>query len=135
MELRHLFTFIAVVQEGNFTRAAEKLGYAQSSVTAQIQALEVELETPLFDRLGKKNILTDAGQRLLPFAHEITKLGGSRGTSASVGSQNVVAAMGAIEKLGLKLISFDTGGEQGRKIFFYSGTGEVYLRPVKKSVK
>ena len=61
--------------------------------------------------------------------------GGSREASASVGSQNVVAAMGAIEKLGLKLISFDTGGEQGRKIFFYSGTGEVYLRPVKKSVK
>ncbi|MDR3539718.1 MAG: LysR family transcriptional regulator [Desulfosporosinus sp.] len=74
MELRHLFTFIAVVEIGGFTRAATKLGYAQSSVTAQIQALEAELETPLFDRLGKKINLTDAGRRLLPYAHEITKM-------------------------------------------------------------
>ncbi|HBW34965.1 LysR family transcriptional regulator [Desulfosporosinus sp. BICA1-9] len=74
MELRQLFTFIAVVKVGGFTRAANLLGYAQSSVTAQIQALEAELETPLFDRLGKKNILTDAGQRLLPYAQEITKM-------------------------------------------------------------
>ncbi|MDR3586978.1 MAG: LysR family transcriptional regulator [Desulfosporosinus sp.] len=74
LELRHLFTFIAVVEVGGFTRAATKLGYAQSSVTAQIQALEAELEMPLFDRLGKRNILTDAGQRLLPYAQEITKM-------------------------------------------------------------
>ena len=54
---------------------------------------------------------------------------------ASVGGLNVEAAMRAIEQLELKLISFDTGGEQGRKIFFYSGTGEVYLRSVKKSIR
>ena len=74
MELRYLFTFIVVVEVGSFTRAANKLGYAQSSVSAQIQALETELEIPLFDRLGKNIILTDAGQRLLPYAHEITKM-------------------------------------------------------------
>lgn len=74
LELRHLSTFIVVVEVGGFTRAAHKLGYAQSSVTAQIQALEAELETPLFDRLGKTIILTDAGQRLLPYAQEMTKL-------------------------------------------------------------
>lgn len=74
MELRHLHTFIVTVEVGSFTRAAANLGYAQSSVTAQIQALEAELGTPLFDRLGKKIILTDAGKRLLPFAQDITKL-------------------------------------------------------------
>jgi DNA-binding transcriptional LysR family regulator len=74
LELRHLFTFIAVVEAGGFTRAAGALGYAQSSVTAQIQALETELETPLFDRLGKRIVLTPAGQRFLPYAQEITKL-------------------------------------------------------------
>ncbi|MDQ7093680.1 LysR family transcriptional regulator [Desulfosporosinus sp. PR] len=74
MELRHLFTFITVVEVGGFTRAANKLGYAQSSITAQIQALETELERPLFDRLGKKTVLTAAGQRLLPYAQEITKM-------------------------------------------------------------
>lgn len=74
MELRHLNTFKVVVEANGFTRAAEMLGYAQSSVTAQIQALEEELGTPLFDRLGKKVILTDAGRRLLPYVQEMLKL-------------------------------------------------------------
>lgn len=74
MELRNLFTFIAVVEACSFTRAAIKLGYAQSSITAQIQALEADLGTPLFDRLGKTIILTDSGQRLLPYAQEITRM-------------------------------------------------------------
>ncbi|WP_223067243.1 LysR family transcriptional regulator [Paenibacillus caui] len=74
MESRHLHTFLTVVETGSFTRAALKLDYAQSSITAQIQALETELEAPLFDRIGKKIILTDAGRRLLPFAQEISKM-------------------------------------------------------------
>ncbi|AJY76204.1 LysR family transcriptional regulator [Paenibacillus beijingensis] len=74
MESRHLLTFLAVVEAGSFTRAAQKLDYAQSSITAQIQALETELEAPLFDRISKKVILTDAGRRLLPYAQEISKM-------------------------------------------------------------
>ncbi|WP_027417757.1 LysR family transcriptional regulator [Aneurinibacillus terranovensis] len=74
MELRHLYTFKVVTEVRGFTRAAEILGYAQSSVTAQIQSLEEELGTPLFDRLGKKVVPTDAGQRLLPYALEIIKM-------------------------------------------------------------
>ncbi|RAL26608.1 LysR family transcriptional regulator [Thermoflavimicrobium daqui] len=68
MELRQLYTFKVVAELKGFTKAAEKLGYAQSSVTAQIQALEEELKTPLFDRLGKRIALTEAGKRLLPYA-------------------------------------------------------------------
>ncbi|WP_379127051.1 LysR family transcriptional regulator [Paenibacillus sp. sgz500958] len=74
MESRHLFTFLAVVEAGSFTRAAQKLDYAQSSITAQIQSLEAELGQPLFDRISKKIILTDAGRRLLPYAQEISKM-------------------------------------------------------------
>ncbi|EGW41807.1 LysR family transcriptional regulator [Desulfosporosinus sp. OT] len=74
MELRNLNTFIVVVETGSFTRAATKLGYAQSSVTAQIQALESELGFPLFNRLGKTISLTDPGERLLPYAQEITRM-------------------------------------------------------------
>jgi DNA-binding transcriptional LysR family regulator len=74
MELRQLNTFMVVAEVCGFTRAAEILGYAQSSVTAQIQALEEELGTPLFDRLGKKIVMTEAGQRLLPYAREMMKL-------------------------------------------------------------
>lgn len=74
MESRHLFTFLVVVEAGSFTRAAQKLDYAQSSITAQIQSLETELGQPLFDRIGKKIILTDAGRRLLPYAQEISRM-------------------------------------------------------------
>ncbi|WP_018131442.1 LysR family transcriptional regulator [Effusibacillus pohliae] len=74
MELRQLNTFKVVAEAKGFTRAAELLGYAQSSVTAQIRALEEELGMPLFDRLGKKVVLTDAGRRLLPYAQEMLKL-------------------------------------------------------------
>lgn len=74
MELRHLNTFKVVADVKGFTRAAEVLGYAQSSVTAQIQALEDELGVPLFNRLGKKIVLTQAGERLLPYVAEVQKL-------------------------------------------------------------
>lgn len=55
--------------------------------------------------------------------------------SLSVGRQNVEAAFKAIERLGLRLSASDTGGVRGRKIFFYSETGEVFVRPVRKSIK
>jgi DNA-binding transcriptional LysR family regulator len=71
MELRQLATFKTVAEVRGITRAAEQLGYAQSSVTAQIQALEEELGTPLFDRLGKRIVLTQAGQRLLEYARRL----------------------------------------------------------------
>lgn len=74
MELRHLKTFVIVAEVRGFTKAAEILGYAQSSVTNQIQTLEEELEQPLFDRLGKSVSLTDTGHRLLPYANEMLRL-------------------------------------------------------------
>jgi DNA-binding transcriptional LysR family regulator len=71
MELRQLATFRAVATTLSFTRSASALGYAQSSVTAQIQALEEELSVRLFDRLGSRVVLTEAGRRMLPFAERI----------------------------------------------------------------
>lgn len=74
MDLRHLETFRTVATEQSFTRAAEVLSYAQSSVTAQIQSLEAELGVPLFERLGKRISLTTAGEQLLPYAGRIRDL-------------------------------------------------------------
>jgi DNA-binding transcriptional LysR family regulator len=74
MELRELKTFRVVAQTLNFTRAAEILGYAQSSVTAQIRSLEADLGVPLFNRLNRRVSLTDAGVRLLDYAHRIIGL-------------------------------------------------------------
>lgn len=67
-------TFITVSDLLNFTKAADRLGYAQSSITAQIQQLEMELGTALFERNGKKVALTDAGRRLVPYASQILQL-------------------------------------------------------------
>ncbi len=52
LDLRELKTFRVVATEQSFTRAANLLHYAQSSVTAQVHRLEEELGVPLFDRMG-----------------------------------------------------------------------------------
>ena len=68
MELRHIRYFLAVAEEGSFTKAAELLGYSQAAVTAQIKAMEKELGVPLFDRIGKRVYLTQEGKTFLPHA-------------------------------------------------------------------
>lgn len=71
MELRQLKTFQTVGRLLSFYRAAETLHYAQSTVSAQIKALEEEFAVPLFDRLGKKVVLTEAGEMLMQYAEKI----------------------------------------------------------------
>jgi DNA-binding transcriptional LysR family regulator len=64
VELRHLEYFLAVVEEGSFTRAAARLYMVQSSLSAALLNLERELGTELFIR-GRRSDLTDAGQALV----------------------------------------------------------------------
>ncbi|MBI1899631.1 MAG: LysR family transcriptional regulator [Planctomycetia bacterium] len=64
MELHQLRYFTAVADLGNFTKAAEKCFVAQPSLSQQIIKLEKELGQPLFERLGRKVLLTDAGRAL-----------------------------------------------------------------------
>lgn len=64
MEFRHLQTFQAIAQEGSFLRAAERLQYAQSTITLHIQQLEAGLGVKLFFRRGKRTELTVAGRTL-----------------------------------------------------------------------
>ncbi|MDR4471819.1 MAG: LysR substrate-binding domain-containing protein [Nitrospira sp.] len=62
MELRQIHYFMAVAAHQNFTRAAEQVHVSQPSLSIQIGALERELGTRLFDRLGRKVVLTQAGE-------------------------------------------------------------------------
>ncbi|MCA9792651.1 MAG: LysR family transcriptional regulator, partial [Candidatus Eremiobacteraeota bacterium] len=73
MELRHLRYFVAVAEELNFTRAAEREMVAQSSLSQQIQDLEQELGLQLFARSTRKTELTSVGQDLLAEARAILK--------------------------------------------------------------
>src|SRR3954454_9966983 len=68
MELRRLEYFVAVAEEANFTRAAERIHVAQPAVSAQIQRLERELGQPLLDRSRRTVRLTAAGEAVLPYA-------------------------------------------------------------------
>ena len=70
MELRQLEYFVAVAEEANFTRAAERIHVAQPAVSAQIARLERELGQPLLDRSRRQVRLTAAGEAALPFARQ-----------------------------------------------------------------
>jgi DNA-binding transcriptional LysR family regulator len=74
MELTYLKTFREVAKTGSYTRAAETLGYAQSSVTTQIQKLEAAYGAVLLERYGRGMKLTLAGEALLQYADEIARL-------------------------------------------------------------
>lgn len=74
MEFRQLKTFVTVAKLLSFTKAANDLGYAQSSITGQIQLLEEEFGTMLFERLGKQIKLTKDGEYLYNYAAQILRL-------------------------------------------------------------
>lgn len=74
MELKQLNTFMTITKLQSFSKAALELGYAQSSITSQIQLLEQELNVRLFERLGHNITLTPEGKKLLPIAEQMLKL-------------------------------------------------------------
>ena len=74
MELRNLITFIHVAELGSFTKAAEQLGYSQSTVSFQIKQLEEELGCLLFERINHTITLTERGHELVSYAHGVRAL-------------------------------------------------------------
>ena len=75
LNFNHLRYFWTVAHEGNLTRAAERLSLSQSAVSVQIQKLEHQVGHPLFERVGKKLILTEAGRIALDYADTVFKAG------------------------------------------------------------
>lgn len=71
MDLNNLQAFTSVAEQGSFSRAAEELFLTQPAISKRVAALENELDTRLFDRIGHSIRLTEAGQTLLPRARRI----------------------------------------------------------------
>jgi DNA-binding transcriptional LysR family regulator len=74
LDVDQLRTFIAIVESGSFTRAADAVHKTQSAVSMQMKRLEERLERPIFTRDGRASKLTEDGERLLDFARRIVKL-------------------------------------------------------------
>lgn len=74
MQLRNLITFIHVAEVGSFTKAAQQLGYSQSTISFQIKQLEEELDCLLFERINHTITLTERGHELVSYAHKIRSL-------------------------------------------------------------
>src|SRR5688572_26641373 len=77
MDLRHLRTFVTVVEAGTVSKASTHLGVAQPALSRQIKDLEDELHIKLFDRIRRRLVLTSEGEQLL---------GHCRGVLGAVGS-------------------------------------------------
>src|SRR5881398_2530682 len=71
MEIHQLRYFVAVAEEGSFSRAAGKVRVAQPSLSQQIRKREAEVGQPLFDRLPRSVVLTEAGRCLIDYARQI----------------------------------------------------------------
>ncbi len=74
MELKNLITFIHVAELGSFTKAAQQLGYSQSTISFQIKQLEEELDCLLFERINHTITLTERGHELVSYAHGVRAL-------------------------------------------------------------
>lgn len=101
LSLQHLRTFLAAIRYRSFTRAAIELQITQPAVSAHIAALEAELKAPLFNRTGRRIILTDAGRiaerharavlgELDAMKQEIDDLQGLHGGTIAIGASRII---------------------------------------------
>lgn len=72
MNTKNLVTFKTILEMGSFQKAADKLGYTQSTVTFQIKQLEEELALKLFEKIGRRMELTQAGKDIMPYVDMIS---------------------------------------------------------------
>jgi DNA-binding transcriptional LysR family regulator len=107
MELRQLATFVAVAEEGSFTRASDRLHLVQSAVSAGVRNLERDLGARLFDRSTHKVELTDAGRALLPQARAtlVAATAARDAVDAVRGGVRGTVLLGTIQAQGLREIN------------------------------
>ncbi|HEX2945164.1 MAG TPA: LysR family transcriptional regulator [Clostridia bacterium] len=138
MELRQLNSFITITKLQSFSKAAVELGYAQSSITSQIQLLEQELNVKLFERLGHNITLTPEGKQLLPMAEQMLKLSKDvKNISVSSDMPSGPLIIGAVESLCVtrlpKLLKEYRSRYPNVEIFIKFGARTEFLRSLKEN--
>ncbi len=73
IEIRNLRTLVKIAELGSYTKAAQALGYAQSTLTFQVGAIESYYNCPVFDRTGKTLKLTAFGEQLLEYSNSVLR--------------------------------------------------------------
>jgi LysR family hydrogen peroxide-inducible transcriptional activator len=122
MEIHQLRYFVAVADEGSFSRAAVREHVAQPSLSQQIQKLEAEMDQRLFDRLPRSVVVTEAGRCLLDYARKILIQIGDAHRCVDDLKHDVVGrlAVGAIPTIALYILPALIGKFQRRypKVIF-----------------
>jgi DNA-binding transcriptional LysR family regulator len=99
MDLKHVLAFVTVARTGGFTAAAHELHYSQSTMTEQVRGLENELGSMLFDRSGRRPVLTGAGEAFLPYAERLLALSDEARGAVRAEGPEVLLTIGALETL------------------------------------
>jgi len=104
MDMNTLSAFLAVAESGSFSLAAEQLHLTQPAVSKRVAALEEELNTRLFDRIGRRISLTEAGRQLLPRARhlQLEMADIRRHISNLTGAASGTLTMGTSHHIGLR---------------------------------
>ncbi|NVJ92721.1 MAG: LysR family transcriptional regulator, partial [Methylocystaceae bacterium] len=104
MDTRQLKTLLAIASHGTFARAADRVGLTPSAVSQQIQALELELNVPLFDRSSRPPELTPQGAQVLELAKHMLQL--EENVKASLKGEHVAGTLmlGSVRSSALNLL-------------------------------
>ncbi len=109
MDVTHLRSLLALAETGNLTRAAERLNYAPSSVSAHLRSIETELGIELTERVGRGIALTSAGRDFVPHARGIVDAVTNALTNLQANRRSVltISAVQSIAAYGLPEIAAD----------------------------
>ncbi|HEX8502590.1 MAG TPA: LysR family transcriptional regulator [Pyrinomonadaceae bacterium] len=137
MEIRQLKAFVAIAEARTFTAAAHRIHYTQAALSMQIKQLEKEVGVPLFTRMPRRVVLTEAGERLLERAHhilrehdaalaELAELAGAEHGRLRVGSASGMVSSDALPLILKKLRKSHTHAE----VQVSSGTSEELVKKI-----
>lgn len=116
MEIRNLLTFTKVAEVKSLSKVAKQLGYAQSTVTMQMQQLEQELGVSIYERAGRQIRITQEGQELLKYAVSIVRMSEE---ALRIGQDDPEPVRGLLR---LGVIDLLTGDKLARQLHYFAKT-------------